>query len=128
MARLRERERLRAFGAALAEALATRGCTQRELGHALGGITQSAISAWRSGLAEPGTETVFAIERTLGLPGGHLSRHLGYVPPASAEAAAGTVAAVENDPLLTDDERRALLAVYLELVRGRRATSVRHGR
>ncbi len=72
-------KRVREFGEALARAMSVRGMTHRRLGEELG-VTQSAISAWKSGAAEPSPRTVFAIERALELPPGHLSRTLGYVP------------------------------------------------
>src|SRR5688500_13856454 len=71
--------RLRPFGEALAEVLSQRSWTQRELAEALG-ITQSAISAWKYGNAEPAPVTVFRIEQVLGTEPGTLSVHLGFLP------------------------------------------------
>lgn len=121
-------ERRKAFGEALASALAARGLTQRELGDLLGGTAQSAISSWKSGEYEPSAETVFELERVLKLSPGHLSRHLGYFPP---EAMSGKVPAtfenvVLDDPLLDDTMKNGLIAQYkawTEIRRRRRRPS-----
>jgi transcriptional regulator with XRE-family HTH domain len=110
------RKRRKAFGAALGEAIAVRGVTQRELGRLLGGMTQSAISAWKSGEAEPSTATVFAVERRLELPPGHLSRHLGYLPITTDRAASTFEEVVLGDPLLDEVQKRGLLALYREFL------------
>lgn len=110
----RRENRGRAFGAALASARLARGLSQRRLGELLGGITQSAISAWESGEAEPLPETVFAVEDALELPGGQLSRALGYLPAHAGEAgvASSVPAAIVADPLLSATEKRGILALY----------------
>ena len=109
--------RLRPFGEALAEALATRGWTQRELADALG-ITQSAISAWKYGHAEPAPVTVFRIEQALGAEPGSLSMNLGFVPVGSDHSGGSSFEAVlANDPRLDDRARRVLRATYRELAR-----------
>ncbi len=111
--------RLRPFGQALADALEARGWTQRELADALG-ITQSAISAWKYGNAEPAPLTVFRIERALGVKPGSLSMNLGFVPVESCTDGvdgASFDVAIANDPRLDDRARRVLRATYQELVR-----------
>lgn len=110
----RRQGRTEAFGAALASARSARHLTQRRLGELLGGTTQSAISAWEGGEAEPSPETVFAVEEALGLPGGALSRLLGYLPLGEREVASPVSAAIAADPLLTEAEKRGLLALYEE--------------
>lgn len=103
------------FGEALAAALGVRSITQRDLGARLGGVTQSSISAWRSGHAEPLPDTVFAAERVLGLRPGTLSRHLGYVPNEALDKPPSSFdQVVAEDPLLDVVQKRALLAVYRE--------------
>jgi transcriptional regulator with XRE-family HTH domain len=116
--------RLRPFGEALAEALVARGRTQRELADALG-ITQSAISAWKYGNAEPAPPTVFRIERALGVDPGSLSVHLGFVPAGADVSALGGgaysfEAAIAGDGRLDERGRRVLRAAYRELVRAER--------
>lgn len=104
-----------AFGDALGDTLAVRKVTQRVLGERLGGITQSAISAWIAGQSEPSREMVFQIEQVLELPPGNLSRHLGYLPPSAADSTPVTFEdAVMNDPLLDETQKRGVLALYRE--------------
>ena len=114
----RVESRLRPFGEALAEALVARGWTQRELADALG-ITQSAISAWKYGNAEPSPGTVFRIEQVLGAEPGTLSMHLGFLPMAASGACGVSFdAVIANDPRLDDQARRVLRATYRELAQG----------
>jgi transcriptional regulator with XRE-family HTH domain len=108
--------KLRPFGQALADALTARGWTQRELAEALG-ITQSAISAWKYGHAEPAPLTVFRIERALGVAPGSLSMNLGFLPLDSAALGHSFELAVANDPRLDERGRRVLRATYRELLR-----------
>lgn len=91
-----------------------RRITQLELGEQLG-LTQSAVSSWRVADAVPDTEMVFAVERALKLPPGHLSRHLGYYPPAAVNKAATVEEAALNDTVLDEAGRRAVIAVWREL-------------
>ena len=105
-------DKTKAFGGALASARSARGLTQRRLGELLGGTTQSAISAWEAGEAEPPPETVFAVEEALGLSGGALSRVLGYLPLSEGNVPSPVPAAIAADPLLTEAEKRGLLALY----------------
>lgn len=106
--------RHKAFGSALAEAMEMRRITQLELGEKLG-LTQSAVSSWRVADAVPDTEVVFAVERALKLPPGHLSRHLGYYPPAAVNKGATVEEAVLNDTVLDESGKRAVIAVWREL-------------
>lgn len=115
-------ERRAAFADALIEALNVRRKTQQALGEALG-VKQPTVSGWIRREAEPTPETVFAIERALELPPGHLSRHLGYLPPEAVKAPPATFeAVVTGDPLLEDYVKRALIEQYRAL------TSRRAGR
>lgn len=119
---VQDRRRLKGFGEALARAMTVRGMTHRELGEELGGVTQSAISAWKAGAAEPAPRTVFAIEQALALPPGHLARHLGYLPvDGSPPPPSSFQEIVLGDPLLDDLQKQAFLALYHVFVdRGRR--------
>lgn len=106
----------KAFGAALADALAIRGVYQADLADTLG-TTQGTISGWVTGKSEPETpEKAFAVERALDLQPGTLSRHLGYVPP-DLDAVMTVEAAVLHDSLLDDQNKRGILALYKELTR-----------
>lgn len=109
-------KRLREFGETLTQAMNVRGMTHRRLGEELG-VTQSAISAWKSGAAEPSSRTVFAIERALELPPGHLSRTLGYLPVEGRRIVnASFEEVVVADPLLSEDQKRGFIALYRSFV------------
>lgn len=113
-------ERRRAFAAALVEARNVRGFTQGELGSEVG-LGQPAISAWEAGENQPEPEVVFAVEEALDLPPGHLSKHLGYMPPKSdGKATPGFEDVVMSDPLLDEQNKRAMVAMYRELTRGKK--------
>lgn len=115
MAQRTAAQRRAAFADALVDALNVRRTTQDALGKALG-VKQPTVSAWVRREAEPPPETVFAIERELGLPPGHLSRHLGYLPPEAVKASPATFeAVVTGDPLLEDYVKRALIDQYRAL-------------
>ncbi len=99
------------FGKLLAEALRTRGMKQEHLAGALG-TTQSSVSGWINGKYEPSADTVFRMERSLGLEPGHLSRPLGYLPLEAVSAPATVEGAILQSPVLDDEEKAALVAVY----------------
>jgi transcriptional regulator with XRE-family HTH domain len=113
-------DKRKSFGKALASARLASGLTQRQLGELLGGTTQSAVSAWEGGEAEPLPDTVFAVEQLLGLAGGALSRALGYLPAHEGGVASSVPAAIAADPLLGVKEKRGLLALYEEFTAVRR--------
>ena len=104
------------FGEALRLVLADRAMSQQELAEALGLSSQSVVSQWISGVHEPSPSRVFAIERELTVPPGHLSRLLGYLP-INALPAVDVTTALQSDTSLTDQQRRAVIAVY-ETLRG----------
>lgn len=101
------------FGTELLRALRAKGLTQTKLAAALDG-TQSAVSAWVSGDAVPRVDVVFRIEALLDLPPGHLSHRLGYLPAAVASHPISSLDAIREDPLLTDIQRQAMIALYHE--------------
>lgn len=98
------------FAAALREQLRALAMTQRELADRVG-AGESTVSNWCAGRDEPRPRAVFAIEETLGLQAGTLSRHLGYLPVAEWEAVS-LEAAILADPVLDDVQRSALLGIY----------------
>jgi transcriptional regulator with XRE-family HTH domain len=116
-----QEERRQAFGRALDQALGARGVTQRQLAEALNTV-QAAISAWVNAEAAPDPDVVFEAERFLKLDPGHLSHHLGYLPPEAAKK--GTKPTFESvvldDELLDETSKRGLLAAYREFVTSRR--------
>ena len=107
-------ERRRQFGGLLAGALKARGMTQEDLAGELG-TTQSSVSGLINGMYEPAAATVFAIERSLGLEPGHLSRPLGYLPLEAASGSIGVEAAIAQSSL-EEDEKAAMTAMYRVLV------------
>lgn len=74
-----EHEQRMAFAQALRNARDETGIKQEELAKTVG-VVQGTISAYERGGVEPPPQQVFAIEAALNLPGGFLSRHLGYIP------------------------------------------------
>lgn len=117
--------RRKAFGAALAKRRKELALSQTALGRALGGIGQSAVSQWERGDIQPRPEYVYAVEKTLGLTPGTLSRMLGYLPPSRPPKSGpgGVREAIRRDPLLTSKEKRSLLSLYDSLTAGRSAVS-----
>ena len=117
--------RRKAFGAALAKRRKELALSQTALGRALGGIGQSAVSQWERGDLQPRPEHVYALEKTLGLTPGTLSRMLGYLPPSrpSKSGPGGVREAIRRDPLLTSKEKRSLLSLYDSITAGRSAST-----
>ncbi len=103
------------FGSALAGALRARGITQHRLGRALG-IGQSTISAWVADRATPSHAVVFRVEEALEVEPGSLSRHLGYLPLDGTQPST-VLDCIDVDPALSEGQRAALRAVYVELTR-----------
>ena len=101
-----------AFGDELQRAMHAMNVNQLTLARKLK-MTQSAISSWCTGAAEPRCETVFAIERALRVEPGTLSRHLGYLPARPARREHVTVEqAILEDTALDASAQSALLATY----------------
>jgi transcriptional regulator with XRE-family HTH domain len=95
------------FGRTLADYLHAAELRAPALADAIG-VTDDTVRKWINGAHAPDPATVFAVEETLGLPPGELSRHLGYVP---VDAPAVT-AAIEADPGLSPNQRAMLTAAY----------------
>lgn len=106
-----------AFGEALARALKARKLTQKELGLALGGYTQSAISEWVGARSVPEPQTVFEAERILKMPPGKLSRILGYLPPEVLKKQSVRDAIASDEALDGDEDGRdAIITIYDRIV------------
>ena len=105
-----------AFGRMLAEALRSRRMKQEDLARSLG-TTQSSVSGWINGKYEPAATTVFAIERSLELDPGSLSRPLGYLPVEPPAHPISVEAAITQSPHLDDDAKDALSALYRVLAK-----------
>lgn len=72
-------------------------------------ISRALLSGWSTGKeGPPRPDQIFEIEDALGLPGGTLSRHLGYVPVG----ASSVPSAIDSDPKLIPSARKHLEAVY----------------
>jgi transcriptional regulator with XRE-family HTH domain len=84
---------------------------QEDLARSLG-TTQSSVSGWINGKYEPAAETVFTIERSLGLDPGSLSRPLGYLPVEPAARPVSVETAIAQSPQLDADAKDALAALY----------------
>jgi len=101
-------EDLAAFGQAIKSALGRR--QQSWLAKEMG-VSPPTITDWKKGNFAPETpERVFKLERVLGVPPGHLSQHLGYVP-VRERSAPSLVEAVRSDPSISDINRNTLLAL-----------------
>ncbi len=101
------------FTQALGRAIAGSGMKQTEVARATGGaVSQGTISGWLRGGATPQPDSVFAIERALGLRPGDLSRHLGYVPVGS-DPAPDVLSAIDADTSIGEDAKAGLRLLYL---------------
>ncbi len=101
----------RAFGRAVAEALAVRGLKQIDIATALN-TTQSTVSAWINARAEPDADTVFALEGVLDMAPGVLSRNLNYLPLSAVDAPPDVEDAIARSPKLDEDGRKLTLITY----------------
>lgn len=109
------------FGMLLGRALKVRAMKQDELAGLLG-TTQSSVSGWVNGKYEPGAATVFAIERTLSMEPGQLSRLLGYLPLEAASRPMSVDTTIAESPLLDDEDKAVLIAMF-ELLAAKQARS-----
>lgn len=109
------------FSRELRRALGASGRTQTDVARAAG-VAPSLVSMWLAGnIASPDPQKVFAVERALDLPPGHLSRHLGFIPVpehVNDEPVSFRDWLAQHGQDLKDDEQDALLAVY-EVIRRR---------
>ena len=96
------------------------GLSLRQLAE-LARVSNPYLSQVERGLHEPSLRVLTSLAHALGIPPHHLLAQAG-IEPDSSTAASGVEAAVAADELLTEDEKRALLAVYRSYVAGRRRT------
>ena len=113
-------EQRRVFGLALRQRLEDLGHSRAwlgsevarlELGDGARAYSASAVTMWVNGDTEPTRPKVWAIEAALGARPGTMSRLLGYLP-VDARPVATVPAAIDADPLLGEEGRRVLVAVY----------------
>lgn len=109
-----------AFGQAVKRRLADLGRSRAwlgaevarlELGEGARPYTASAVTMWVNGDTEPTRPKVWATEAALGAKPGSLSRLLGYLP-VDARPVTTVADAIEADPVLGDEARKVLVAVY----------------
>lgn len=100
------------------------GRTQKWLGEEAAAVlgrdrpfSQSVISGWLHGVTSWEPEILFAVERSLGLRPGDLSRHLGYLPLDARSGPTTVEGAINADPRLRPALRRALIAAHREMVK-----------
>ena len=106
------------FGRLLNDAMKARGMKQEDLAGMLG-TTQSSVSGWINGKYEPAAETVFTVERCLGVEPGALSRPLGYLPVDPVARTVSVEGAIAQSPLLAEDDKVVLVSLY-ELLAAKR--------
>lgn len=112
---------LESFGRALTAALEAKGLTSGAL---LSLTTASSpesrrrvVTKWMRGEVEPSRPKVLALEVTLGLDPGTLSRHLGWVP-VDAQGLPTVEASILADGELTPTQKNILLAALQDFRRG----------
>jgi len=93
------------------------GLSLRQLAE-LARVSNPYLSQVERGLHEPSLRVLTSLAQALGIPPQHLLAHAGVAPDARS-ASSDVEAAISGDSLLTDEEKRALLAVYRSYVAGR---------
>jgi len=76
------------------------------------------VSLWANGRQRPWPDELFAVERVLRLPPGHLSKLDGYVPAANRPVRS-VVEAINHDTALSPELRQALIAAYRAFLKNR---------
>jgi transcriptional regulator with XRE-family HTH domain len=119
--RRKEEERRRARRVAFAENLQAildaRQLTHREFAALNGWPNHTRLYPWLRAHAEPDAEAVFAMEETLKLEPGTLSRPLGYVPADNVPKPwTRFEEMVDAEAMLTEAMKRAIKALWAELV------------
>jgi transcriptional regulator with XRE-family HTH domain len=96
------------------------GLSLRQLAE-LARVSNPYLSQVERGLHEPSLRVLTSLAQALGIPPHHLLAQAGVEPEASSSSS-DVESAIAADRLLTDEEKRALLAVYHSYVAGRDAT------
>ena len=107
-----------AFGRYLKAQRTVSDLSLRELGR-LTNLSNAYLSQLERGLHEPSLRVMRSLSEALGIPLETLLEQTGFSASAAAATAdnrAGTVAAIRADPLLSDGQKEALLAVYASYV------------
>lgn len=105
-----QRLRQQRLGDAIRAARKHAGLTQAELGKAIGGVPQKALSRWENGLAGVDFDIIFDIEHALGLEAGTLLAEAGYVarPPKTRNVRRQ----LQTDPAVDPVLRPGLIGHY----------------
>ena len=105
-----------AFGRYLKAQRTVSDLSLRELGR-LTNLSNAYLSQLERGLHEPSLRVMRSLSEALGIPLETLLEQTGFRASAAAEdRPASTVAAIRADPLLSDGQKEALLAVYASYV------------
>ena len=95
------------------------GLSLRQLAE-LARVSNPYLSQVERGLHEPSLRVLTSLAQALGIPPHHLLAHAGVQDDPQAPAS-DVESAVQADARLTDEEKRAMLAVYRSYVAGRDA-------
>ena len=93
------------------------GLSLRQLAE-LARVSNPYLSQIERGLHEPSLRVLTSLAQALGIPPQRLLAYAG-VQPDTAETSSDVESAIAGDPVLTAEEKRALLAVYRSYVAGR---------
>jgi len=93
------------------------GLSLRQLAE-LARVSNPYLSQVERGLHEPSLRVLTSLAQALGIPPHHLLAHAGLDSDAPGSST-DVETAIAGDSLLTDEEKRALLAVYRSYVAGR---------
>lgn len=103
------------IGPALADAIERAGVRREDVGEKVG-VSAAMVSLWITGRNGVRPQQVFALEETLGLEPGELSRLEGYLPAESTPAPTPE-AAIQADSSLTADQKKVLRGMLREMRR-----------
>ena len=106
-----------ALGAFIREQRKRANLSLRQLAE-LTSLSNPYLSQVERGLHEPSLRVLTSLAQALGIPPHHLLAHAGVQDDPQAPAS-DVESAVQADARLTDEEKRALLAVYRSYVAGR---------
>ena len=104
-----------AFGRYLKAQRTVSDLSLRELGR-LTNLSNAYLSQLERGLHEPSLRVMRSLSEALGIPLETLLEQTGWNAKEAATSGGGTEAAIRADPLLSDGQKEALLAVYASYV------------
>jgi len=104
-----------AFGRYLKAQRTVSDLSLRELGRMMN-LSNAYLSQLERGLHEPSLRVMRQLAEALGIPLETLLEQTGWNAKEAATSGGGTEAAIRADPLLSDGQKEALLAVYASYV------------